>query len=115
MNSKTANSAAAWTVMKALTSADVQAKVAALGTNIPSNKDKAAVDAFLGSKPPADNTPFIAGAAYAQGEIPLFTGNWNDIVNGQYQPNIDKIFAGKASVADAAKAACDGSNPLFKK
>jgi multiple sugar transport system substrate-binding protein len=105
----------AWTVIKALTSADVQAQVAALGTNIPSNKAKAAVDAFLNSKPPADNTPFIAGAAYAQAEIPLFTGNWGDIVNGQYQPNIDKIFASKATVEEAAKAACDGANPLFKK
>lgn len=105
----------AWTVLKALTSPEVQAQVAALGTNIPSNKAQAAVDAFLNSKPPTDNQPFIAGAAYAQAEIPLFTGNWGDIVNGQYQPNIDKIFAGLLSVEDAAKAACDGANPLFKK
>jgi hypothetical protein len=73
------------------------------------------VDSFLNSKPPADNQPFIAGAAYAQAEIPLYTGNWGDIVNAQYQPNIDNILYGKASVADATKAACDGANPLFKK
>jgi multiple sugar transport system substrate-binding protein len=115
VNAKTAHPDQAWTVIKALTSPEVQAQVAALGTNIPSNKAQAAVDAFLNSKPPADNTPFIAGAAYAQGEIPLFTGNWGDIVNGQYQPNIDKIFAGKATVEEAAKAACDGSNSLFHK
>jgi multiple sugar transport system substrate-binding protein len=105
----------AWAVIKALTSPEVQAQVAALGTNIPSNKDKAAVDAFLNSKPPADNQPFVAGAAYANAEIPLYTGNWGDIVGGQYQPNIDKIFAGQMSVAEAVKAACDGANPLFKK
>lgn len=115
VNAKTKNPDQAWTVLKALTGADVQAQVAALGTNIPSNKAQAAVDAFLNSKPPADNQPFIAGAAYAQAEIPLFTGNWGDIVNGQYQPNIDKIFAGKATVEEAVKAACDGANPLFKK
>jgi multiple sugar transport system substrate-binding protein len=114
VNAKTAYPDQAWIVIKALTSPEVQAQVAALGTNIPSNKAQAAVDAFMNSKPPADNTPFIAGTSYAQGEIPLFTGNWGDIVGGQYQPNIDKIFAGKASVADATKAACDGSNPLFK-
>jgi ABC-type glycerol-3-phosphate transport system substrate-binding protein len=73
------------------------------------------VDAFLNSTPTADNSPFINGAAYAQAEIPLFTGNWGDIVNGQYQPNIDNIFAGKATVEEAVKAACDGANPLFKK
>ncbi|MDD5369472.1 MAG: sugar ABC transporter substrate-binding protein [Anaerolineaceae bacterium] len=115
ISAKAKNPDKAWEVVKALTSPEVQAKVAALGTNIPSNKAQTAVDAFLNSKPPDDNQPFIAGAAYAQAEIPLFTGNWGDIVNGQYQPNIDKIFAGKATVEEAVKAACDGSNPLFKK
>ena len=115
VNAKTQYSNQAWTVVKALTSPEVQAQVAALGTNIPSNKAQAAVDAFLNSKPPDDNQPFIAGASYAMAEIPLFTGNWGDIVNGQYQPNIDKIFAGKATVEEAAKAACDGANPLFKR
>jgi multiple sugar transport system substrate-binding protein len=105
----------AWTVLKALTSPDVQAQVAALGTNIPSNKAQAAVNAFLNSKPPADNQPFIAGAAYAQAEIPLYTGNWGDIVDGQYQPNIDKIFASMMSVEEAVEAACAGADPLFKK
>jgi multiple sugar transport system substrate-binding protein len=115
VSAKSAHPEQAWIVLKALTSPEVQAQVAALGTNIPSNKDKAAVDAFLNSTPPADNSPFVNGAAYAQAEIPLFTGNWGDIVNGQYQPNIDKIFAGQATVEEAAKAACDGANPLFKK
>jgi multiple sugar transport system substrate-binding protein len=115
VNAKTKYPEQAWTVLKALTSPEVQAQVAALGTNIPSNKAQAAVDAFLSSKPPDDNQPFIAGASYAMAEIPLFTGNWGDIVNGQYQPNIDKIFAGQATVEEAAKAACDGANPLFKK
>jgi multiple sugar transport system substrate-binding protein len=114
MNAKTKYPEQAWTVIKALTSPEVQAKIAALGTNIPSNKDKAAVEAFLNSKPPEDNQPFIAGAAYAQAEIPLYTGNWGDIVNGQYQPNIDNILYGKASVEDAVKAACEGADPLFK-
>lgn len=105
----------AWIVMKALTSPDVQGQVAALGANIPSNKSQAAVDAFLNSKPPADNKPFITGASYAVAEIPLFTGNWGDIVDAVYQPNIDKIIAGEMSVADATKAACEKANPVFKK
>lgn len=115
VSSKSPNQEQAWKVIKALTSAEVQAQVAALGTNIPSNKAQAGVDAFLASKPPADNQPFLAGAAYAQGEIPLFTGNWGDIVNGQYQPAIDNILSGKATVAEAAQAACDATNPLFTK
>jgi multiple sugar transport system substrate-binding protein len=113
MSAKTQYPEQAWMVLKALTSPEVQAQVAALGTNIPSNKDQAAVDAFMGSKPPEDNTPFIAGAAYAQAEIPLYTGNWGDIVNGQYQPNIDNILYGKATVEEATQAACEGADPLF--
>lgn len=106
---------AAWEVMKALTSPEIQAQVAALGANIPSNKNQAAVDAFLNSKPPADNSAFIKGAEYAQAEIPLYTGNWGDIVGSQYQPAVDTIIAGKATVAEATAAACKASDPLFKK
>ncbi len=104
-----------WTVIKALTSAEVTGKVAALGTNIPPRKDPAAVEAFLKSTPPADNQPFIAGAAYAQAEIPLFTASWDGVVNKYYQPAVDEIMSGKKSVAEATKAACEATNPLFKK
>ncbi len=114
MSAKTKYPEQAWTVLKALTSPEVQAQVAALGTNIPSNKAQAAVDAFMNSKPPEDNTPFIAGADYAQAEIPLYTGNWGDIVGNQYQPNIDNILFGKATVEEATEAACEGADPLFK-
>jgi multiple sugar transport system substrate-binding protein len=105
----------AWVVLKALTSPEVQAKVAAMGTNIPSNKAQAAVDAFLNSKPPDDNQPFIAGATYAQAEIPLFTANWDAVVNGVYQPAMDNIMSGKMTVAEATKKACEDANPLFNK
>ncbi|NMB68057.1 MAG: sugar ABC transporter substrate-binding protein [Chloroflexi bacterium] len=115
ISAKTANPNAAWIVMKELTSPEVQAQVAALGSNIPSNKDQAATDAFLNSKPPEDNTPFVTSANYAQAEIPLFTGNWGDIVNGIYQPNIDNIFAGKMTVEEAAAAICQAADPLFIK
>lgn len=115
MSAKTKNPDQAWVVMKALTSPEVQGRIAELGTNIPSNMAQSAVDAFLNSKPPEDNQPFIAGASYAQAEIPLYTGNWGDIVTGQYQPNIDNILYGKVTVEEATKAACEGADPLFKK
>ncbi len=114
VSAKTKYPQQAWTVVKALTSPDVQAKVAALGTNIPSNKAQSAVDAFLNSKPPADNQPFIAGASYAQAEMTLVTGNFGDI-SSAYQTQVDNILQGKANVADATKAACDKVNPMFTK
>ena len=114
ISAKTKYPEQAWTVLKELTSPDVQARIAALGTNIPSNKAQAAVDAFLNSKPPADNTPFVKGADYANAEMALFTGNFGDI-DEAYQPAIDKIFAGKSTPEQAAKQACDNANPMFKK
>ena len=115
VSAKTKNPDAAWQVMKLLTSPEVQAQVAALGTNIPSNKDKAAVDAFLNSKPPADNSPFVKGADYAVAEIPLWTGNWDEIVNGIYQPLVDKLLGGTITAEEAGKEACLQANPKFTK
>jgi len=115
VSAKTEYPEQAWAVVKALTSPEVQAKIAELGTNIPSRKDQAAVDAFLNSKPPEDNQPFIAGASYAQAEIPLFTANWDEVVNGIYQPAVDNIMSGKVSVEEATQKACEDANPLFQK
>ena len=115
VSAKTQYPEQSWVVMKALTSPEVQSKVAALGSNIPSNKAQSAVDAFLGSTPPADNTPFVTSADFSQAEIPLFTGNWGDIVNGVYQPNIDKLFAGTVTAEEAAQAICEAADPLFIK
>lgn len=104
----------AWTVLKELTSPEVQARLAALGDNIPSNKAKAAMDAFLNSRPPADNTPFVSGVDYAQPEMALFTANFGG-VNAAYQTAIDRILAGRATPEEAASQACDTANPLFKR
>jgi multiple sugar transport system substrate-binding protein len=105
----------AWAVLKALTSPEVQAKVAVMGSSIPSNKGQAGVDAFLASKPPENNQAFLSSAATAQAEIPLFHGNFDAIVNGVYQPAIDKILSNKGTVADITKGACEAANKLFKK
>ena len=105
----------AFKVIKALTSPEVQGLVASLGSNIPSNKSQDAVDAFLASTPPDDNSPFINSADYASAEIPLYTGNWGDIVNGIYQPYIDKIFSGELTAEEAAQAICTEADPLFTK
>ncbi|MCX6055930.1 MAG: sugar ABC transporter substrate-binding protein [Chloroflexi bacterium] len=115
VSAKTQNPDKAWIVMKALTSPEVQGQVAALGSNIPSNKAQSAVDAFLSSTPPADNSAFVKSAEYAQAEIPLFTGNWGDIVGGIYQPAVDKIFAGQMTAEEAATSACEAADPLFTK
>ncbi len=113
ISAKTQHPQEAWTVLKELTSPEVQARIAALGASIPSNKNKAAVDAFLNSRPPADNTPFITGVDYANTEMALFTANFGD-VNSTYQTAIDTIFAGRSTPEQAASQACDRATSLFK-
>ncbi len=102
----------AWAVVKELTSPEVQARLAALGNSIPSNK--AALDAFLNSRPPADNTPFVRSVDYAEPEMALFTANFG-VVNAAYQTAIDRILADRATPEEAASQACDAANPLFRK
>ena len=114
ISAKTHHPQEAWTVLKELTSPKVQARLAALGANIPSNQDKTAMDAFLNSKPPMDNAPFVNGLDYAQAEMALFTAN-SGAISSAYQTAIDTIFAGRATPQEAASRACDTTNPLFMK
>ena len=114
VSSKTRYPQQAWLVLKELISPSIQARLAALGDNIPSIKDKTALDAFLNSRPPADNTPFVTGIDYAQPETALFTARF-DAVNSAYQTAIDRILADRATPDEAASQACDMANPLFRK
>ncbi len=101
-------------MLKELTSSEVQARPAALGAGIPSNKNKAGLDAVLNSRPPADNTPFVRSVDYAEPEMALFTANFGG-VNAAYQTAIDRILADRATPEEGASQACDAANPLFKK
>jgi multiple sugar transport system substrate-binding protein len=114
VSARTQHPQEAWTVLKELTSPAVQARLAALGVNMPSNKDKSALEAFLNSRPPADNTPFVRGVDYAQTEMALPTANYGG-VNAAYQTAIDRILADRATPEEAASQACDAANPLLRK
>ena len=101
-------------MLKELASSAVQARRAALGAGILLNKNKAGLDAFLNSRPPPDNTPFVRGVDYAGPEMAVFTANFGG-VNAAYQTAIDRILADRATPEEAASQACDAANPLFKK
>ncbi len=69
----------AWKLAQALTQAEVQAKISAMGTNIPSRVSQEAIDAFLTFTPPANNQAFINGLQdNAVAEGPLWAGSWPD-------------------------------------
>ncbi len=61
VNANTAHPEEAWKLVQALTQAEVQAQISAMGTNIPSRVSQEAIDAFLTFTPPANNQAFING------------------------------------------------------
>jgi multiple sugar transport system substrate-binding protein len=76
-NAKTANPEAAWRVIKALTSPEIQAMVSGLGANIPSRVGDQAKQDFLGFTPPDNNQAFLDGLANnSVAEGPLWAGSW---------------------------------------
>jgi len=98
--------------LRNVTTPDVQARVAALGPNIPSNKDKP-VDAFL--------TP--SAAIIRRSSRRQLRQRRNGVVHrqlGRYRCGVsnrdrDKIFAGQATPGRARRQPCDTANvPMFK-
>ena len=78
VNASTENPEAAWDLVAALTSADVQAQVSELGANIPSRVSQDALDAFLTFSPPENNQAFLDGLSEGNPvtEAPLWNGDW---------------------------------------
>jgi len=114
VNAKTTNPDAAWEVLKILTSAEATGKVAALGTNIPPRSDQAAVDAFLGASPPANNQAYLDGVPYAALEAPVWDGNWADF-SGAVQSLWDQMIAGQITPEEFGKQACEQTASTFTK
>ena len=76
-NAKTAHPEAAWRVIQALTSPEIQAMVSELGANIPSRVGEQAKSDFLTFTPPANNQAFLDGLANGSvAEGPLWAGSW---------------------------------------
>jgi multiple sugar transport system substrate-binding protein len=117
VNAKTAHPEEAWKLVQALTTAETQGKVAALGANIPSRVSKEALDAFVTFTPPANNQAFlngIADAAKPTAEGPLWAGSWPeyDKIMG---PAIQAVLTGGKTVDEFGATICDEANKVFTK
>jgi multiple sugar transport system substrate-binding protein len=117
INAKTEHPEEAWKLVQALTTAETQGKVAALGANIPSRVSQEALDAFLTFTPPANNQAFLNGIspdANPTAEGPLWAGSWPefDKITG---PAIQGVLTGATSVEDFGKTICDEANKVFTK
>lgn len=117
INAKTEHPEEAWQLLQALTTAETQGKVAALGANIPSRVSQEALDAFLTFTPPDNNQAFlngIADAAQPTAEGPLWAGSWPefDQIMG---PAIQGVLTGATTVEDFGATICDQANKVFTK
>lgn len=115
INANTEHPEEAWALVQALTTAETQGKISALGANIPSRVSQEALDAFLTFTPPANNQAFLNGIAPAAGptaEGPLWAGSWPqfDQIMG---PAIQGVLTGATTVDDFGATICDEANKAF--
>ena len=117
INANTEHPAEAWALVQALTTAQTQGKIAALGANIPSRVSQEALNAFLTFSPPANNQAFlngIAANANPTAEGPLWAGSWPeyDKIVG---PAVQGVLTGATTVEAFGATICDEANKVFTK
>ncbi len=115
INANTQHPEEAWRLVQALTTAQTQGRVAALGANIPSRVSQEAFDTFLTFTPPANNQAFLNGLADNPAtEGPLWAGSWPeyDRIMG---PAIQAVLTGSMSVEEFGNTICDEANRAFNR
>ena len=117
INANTEHPEEAWALAQALSTAQTQGKISALGANIPSRVSQEALDAFLTFTPPANNQAFlngIAADANPTAEGPLWAGSWPefDKIMG---PAIQGVLTGATTVEAFGTTICDEANKVFTK
>ncbi len=113
INARTERPEEAWRLIQALTTAQTQGKVAALGANIPSRVSQEAFDAFLTFTPPLNNQAFLNGLADNPAtEGPLWAGSWPeyDKIMG---PAVQAVLTGGMTVEKFGATICDQANKAF--
>jgi multiple sugar transport system substrate-binding protein len=113
VNAKTEHPEEAWALVQALTQADTQAKISALGANIPSRVSQEALDAFLTFTPPDNNQAFLNGLADSPAtEGPLWAGSWPEFA-AVMDPAIASLMTGATSIDEFKASICSEANKAF--
>lgn len=112
INANTEHPEEAWALVQALTTAETQGKIAALGANVPSRVSQEALDAFLTFTPPANNQAFLNGLSDNPAtEGPLWAGSWPE-----YAPVMDaavQALMTGGSIEDFTANVCNEANQAF--
>ena len=115
VNANTEHPEEAWALVQALTQADTQAKISALGANIPSRVSQEALDAFLTFTPPANNQAFLNGLADSPAtEGPLWAGSWPEFA-AVMDPAIASLMTGATTMEEFKASICSEANKSFTK
>ncbi len=113
VNANTEHPEAAWQLVQALTTAETQAEISALGANVPSRVSQEALDAFLTFTPPENNQAFLDGLAENPAtEGPLWAGSWPDYVSIM-DAEVGAVVTGSKSVDDFAANICSLTESAF--
>mgnify|MGYP003702051177 CR=1 FL=1 len=113
VNANTENPQAAWDLVRALTSAEVQAQVAELGANIPSRVSQEALDAFLTFTPPENNQAFLDGLGENPvTEAPLWNGDWPSY-RDEMNTRVNAVVTGDLSIEEYEANICTDLNQYF--
>ena len=113
VNANTENPEAAWDLVRALTSAPVQAQVAELGANIPSRVSQEALDAFVTFTPPQNNEAFLQGLSENPvTEAPLWNGDW-PAYRDEMNTRVNAVVTGDLSIEEYQANICTDLNQYF--
>lgn len=113
VNANTENPEAAWGLVRALTSAPVQAQVAELGANIPSRVSQEALDAFVTFTPPQNNEAFLQGLSENPvTEAPLWNGDWPSY-RDEMNTRVNAVVTGDLSIEEYQANICTDLNQYF--
>jgi multiple sugar transport system substrate-binding protein len=114
INANTENPEAAWELVKALTSLDVQLQVAALGANFPSRTGEEVLEAVNAAFPQLNNAAFLnAIANYAVAEAPLWKGDFGSINWNTVEPAITRVLTGEITPAEFTSTICGQIEQYF--
>lgn len=117
VNAKTAYPEQAWALAQALTTAETQGKISALGANIPSRVSTDALNRFLTFTPPANSQAFLNGISDKNrptAEGPLWAGSWPDF-DKVMGAEVNAVLTGQKTVDEFGATICDEANKAFTK
>lgn len=110
VNANTAHPEESWALIRALTRADTQGKISALGANIPSRVSDEAIAAFLTFTPPENNQAFINSLENDPAvEGPLWAGSWPEFDNST-QAKFTAVLNGDLSIEEYKATVCREAN-----